>query len=225
MTKSLLTFCAVGLAALLATGLPARAANVTAYVGYADDLRSSPFFPMPWQGDPNVIFLGGGSPVDAGAFRLDNTGVTDITLTAARVDGFTDGASYQIWDSLIGAGLVVHPGQKAIFTQTLATNFDTSDGAPLATNLLPSIAQPQIHVTLNGTPTLFTDSAQVLNTGGFDRASFPLGTNESLQWRLIGTTGVNDPAGTGMAPEPSSLALLAIGGLPVLAGLRRRRTG
>ena len=44
---------------------------MTAYVGYADDLRSSPFFPMPWQGDPNVIFLGGGSPVDAGAFRLD----------------------------------------------------------------------------------------------------------------------------------------------------------
>ena len=213
---------AFGLAAVLAAGRSAHAASVTAYVGYADDLRASPFFPNPWQGSPGVLFLGGSADVDSGAFRLDNSGASDVTLTSALVDGFTNGASYQVWDSLIGSGLVIHPGQKAIFEQTASLNFDTSDDAPLATDLLPSNAQPKIHVTLNGTLTTFVDSSQVLNTGGFDRANFPAGTNESLQWRLIGTTGIEDPGGTGMTPEPSSLALLAIGGLPVLA-LRRRR--
>lgn len=222
MIKSLSVLSAAGLAVLLAAGQPVQAANVTAYVGYADNLRASPFFPNPWQGDPTVLFLGGGSDVDAGAFRLDNTGAVDVTLTTARVDGFTNGTSYQIWDSLIGAGLVIHPGQKVIFTQTASTNFDSSDNAPLATDLLRSGALPQIHVTLNGTLTTFVDSGQVLNTGGFDRAAFPAGTNESLQWRQIGTTGIEDPGGTGMTPEPSSLALLMIGGLPALA-LRRRK--
>jgi hypothetical protein len=196
---------------------------VTAYVGYADDLRASPFLPNPWQGSPDVIFLGGGPSVDSGAFRLDNTGSSDVTVTSALVDGFGDGASYHILDSLIGAGLVIHPGQKAIFEQTDDENFDTGEDSPLDTDLLPSNAQPQIHVTVNGTMTTFIDSGQVLNTGGFDRASFPAGTNESLQWRLIGTTGIEDPGGLGMTPEPSSVALLAIGGLPLLALRRRQR--
>ena len=92
-----------------------------------------------------MLFLGSGADVDSGAFRLDNTGSSDVTVTSALVDGFADGASYQIWDSLIGSGLVIHPGQKAIFAQTNGFNFDTSEDSPLGTDLLPSNAQPQIH--------------------------------------------------------------------------------
>src|SRR3954471_7219200 len=44
------------------------------YVGYADNLRPSPDFPVPWQGSPNVVFKGGGTSFDAGAIRIDNPG-------------------------------------------------------------------------------------------------------------------------------------------------------
>src|SRR5947209_3085896 len=78
MIKFRLLLGALGLTAVLAAGQPAHAASVTAYVGYADDVRSSPFFPNPWEGSPDVLFLGSGSDVDSGAFRLDNTGSSDL---------------------------------------------------------------------------------------------------------------------------------------------------
>ena len=45
---------------------------------------------------------------------------------------------------------------------------------------------PTVDVTVDGTPATYTDSGQVLNTGGVDRASCPPGTNESTQWTLVG---------------------------------------
>jgi hypothetical protein len=197
-------------------------ADLNVYVGYGDSLRGSPFFPSPWLGDPNVLFEGSGSPWDAGAFRFDNTGASDVTLKNVSVDHLTDGTVYSIW----GAGpLVVHPSEIAIFTQTTQYNFDTSDNAPGHTPGSPAPDQPEIHVNVDGTDTTYTDSGQVLNTGGYDLAAFPNDLipsgNEALQWRLIGTTGIEDPGGH--APEPGSLALLATGGLPLLGVLRRRR--
>jgi YD repeat-containing protein len=62
---------------------------LSVYVGYADNLRASPAFPVPWQGSPNVVFFGnsGGSPVyDAGAVRLDNATDQPISIDRVSVD-------------------------------------------------------------------------------------------------------------------------------------------
>ncbi len=202
----------------------AIAAEITVFVGYADNLRPSPYFPNPWDGSPNVIFLGQhGGEFDAGAIRLQNTGVNDVLLgSGAHVNGFRNGADFRLWDGYIGSGITIHPGQSLILTQTnVSENFDTSD-QPILTEAQRTNDQPKIHVTLNNTEQLFVDTAQVLNTGGFDLA-LRNNTNESLQWRLIGTTGINDPGGFGV-PEPGSLALLtgtAVFGTSLM--LRRRR--
>jgi len=241
--RQFLSLCAIGLAAMAVTTPAAHAGSVDVQVGYADNLRPSAFFPNPFNngltspgsyslGGHTVNYLGGGGSIDAGAFRLINTGVVDVTLNpGVRVDGFANGGSFQIWDSIIGGGLVLHPGDQAIFTQTGSYNFDSSDEVVGGNSpFTPSSAKPVVHFFLNGslTDTPFTDSGQVLNTGGFDLANFPAFSpnkdgNEALNWRDIGTTGIGDPAGTGVVPEPTSMALLATGGLPLLGFLRRRR--
>jgi len=67
---------------------------------------------------------------------------------------------------------------------------DTSDigpgGSPYAGNCTPDGIQPKVDVTLDGTTTTYTDSGQILNTGGFDLATCPSGTNESTQWTTVG---------------------------------------
>jgi sRNA-binding regulator protein Hfq len=83
---------------------------------------------------------------------------------------------------------------KAILTQTTEEeNFDTSDqtSRPCCTPL--SFGEepfPKVRITINGQTMVFSDSAHVLDTKGFD-ISFtpPEPTNESHQWRLIATVG------------------------------------
>lgn len=55
-------------------------ASIRVYLGYADDQQAPlKFFPNPWDGSPNVLFMGAktffGEPpafYDAGAIRIDN---------------------------------------------------------------------------------------------------------------------------------------------------------
>jgi hypothetical protein len=229
--------CLVGLIAVVATGKAAHAGSLDVSVGYADNLRPSPFFPTPWIGGANVqYFLGGGPSFDAGAFRLDNNSAVPVTiLPGVFVDNFAQATPFSlpIWDPMIGGGLTLLPGKTAIFTQTGSYNFDTSDTSDGFTPGSPAPNKPHVHIPVfDGTSTInldLTDSGQVLNTGGFDLAIFPAVSptgdgNEALNWRPIGTTGITDPSGAGCeCPEPGSLALLMTGGLPLFGFLRRRK--
>ncbi len=198
-----------------------RAGSLDVYVGYADDLRPSPFFPSPWDGSPNTVFDGfnkaahPGQDFDAGAIRIDNTGATPFTFNQAVVT-FYNGVTFNLWGSH-----TVNPGEHLVLTQTSSSseNFDTSDVAIFRNTDDPApngFQSPVIKLTIDGTllPD-FVDAAHVLDTGGFDLVNSKVGTpngnhNESLQWRLIGTTGVTDPAGnpTGAVPDAGSTAAL-----------------
>jgi hypothetical protein len=186
------------------------------YVSYAENERNPTFFPNPWYGSPNTEFLGYPGPAyDSGGILIVNTGTTDVVLgQGAKVDGFHNGTIYQLWDTLIPPqGVTIHPAGKLILAQTEAdnssascirtpancySNFDSSD-TPVSSAL--STNTPVIHLTLNNITETFTDTAQVLNTGGFDFGN-SLSRNESVQWRLVGTTGPLFPGGSGVIPGP-----------------------
>ncbi len=168
---------------------------IAVYVGYADNLRASPFFPVPWAGDPNVIFIGGGT-FDAGAIRIDNTGGSPVTVNSVSVTLHGPSSCIPFGNpcgplNLWGTGLVIPPGFHLILTQTASFNFDTSDnpisscGVPVANGTTPL---PIITVTIGGVPHQFNDTAHVLDTLGYDLACQG---NESEQWRPIGTFGGN----------------------------------
>jgi RHS repeat-associated protein len=145
------------------------------YVGYADGLRAGgSIFPFPWNGSPNVIFFPGGGS-DDGAMRFDNSGTDPITFDQVTVD--VGPFHYDIWPR----GVTIGPGQILILTGTAGDNFDTSD-TPITCN--QTGYTPAIHVTVGGVVTTFTDTGQVLNTGGIDAAVCGLG-NESHAWTRI----------------------------------------
>lgn len=116
------------------------------------------------------------------------------------------------------------------------TTFDPSTnncstGAIAASNACKNSAY-NVSFVLDAITTDFSDTGHVLDTGGYDSAGYnhihtggngqpEFNTNESLNWRLIGTTGINDPGGTSNVPEPGSLALVAAA-LVAVASRRRR---
>jgi len=180
--------------------LPPVALSV--YVGYADDLRPSSTFPTPWAGSPNVVFIGSSSPVDAGAVRLDNNTDEPMNVNGVTVDLGRPGPSFNLWGSF-----VVPAHGTVILTQTQQFNFDTSD-YPITQCNQPPLANdprvPRVTVNIGGTNTTYFDTGHILDTGGFDLACK---ANESLQWRLIGTTGINSNGDFLLAP-PSGTATL-----------------
>lgn len=213
------------------------AGTIGVQVGYADNLRSSPFFPSNFcNGGTQFDGSSGAScsqTFDAGAIRIvNNSGqtmnVTDVLVTIG-------GATFDLWNG--GGAFTIASGTDEVLTQTVSYNFDTSD---FGNTFFPgNSVQPTIEITFSlgggsSQSLTFTDSGQVLNTGGFDLvngingvctggnngANQPPGCNESLQWRDIGTTGVGNPGGT--TPEPVSVVLLLTGAGGVLGFARRR---
>jgi len=168
-------------------------------VGYADNLRANPNFPVPWQGSPNIVFRGAGPTFDAGAIRLDNLSSSPLTIDSVVVDLGRPGPTFNLW------GTFTIPAQNsAILTQTGEFNFDTSDfpivgcGQALSPN---ETRIPKITITIAGTPTTFLDTGHILDTGGFDLVCQG---NESLGWRPIGTTGIqNTSAHVTLGPATS----------------------
>jgi len=180
-------------AASTVAGPPASAAtNVNVFVAYADNLRPSGFFPTPWKGAPNTLFIGNGPSFDAGAIRLDNPTDVPLPVDNVSVDLQRPGPAFKLWGSF-----TIPAHGSAILTQTGQYNFDTSD-YPLAPCPTPAASSdkriPKVTVTIAGVPTSLLDTGHVLDTGGFDYASCK--PNESLQWRSIGGAGIGTEGGS-----------------------------
>lgn len=150
---------------------PAWADSFNVFVGYADNLRASGFFPAPWLGASGVVSQtpSSGITFDSGAVRIDNTGATSISITNFKVTlnpGTGSGVTIAIWGP--GTQLVIGPGQTGIFTQlTNAENFDSSDfgrfGGFPPSNLEPNNAFHNGNTNLIGgcsSPASFMSSAQ-----------------------------------------------------------------
>ncbi len=94
---------------VLVPGSPAAgASNVHAmkvYVGYADGIRGDPTVPSPWDGDPGVVFRGGGTQFDAGAIRIVNPSAQPLTVDGVTVE--IGSATYDLW----GPYPIVVPGK------------------------------------------------------------------------------------------------------------------
>jgi hypothetical protein len=200
----------VGAGAELAAAAPP--VSVQVYVAYADNRTAAAFYPNPWYYTPNTYFAGTHGPAyDTGAIMIVNTGQTAVVLSqGASVSGFDNGKVYQLWDGIIAqAGKTIAPGGRFVLTQTTTcsgdnvaacSNFDTGAST---TGTTPTNNIPVIHLTLNGVAQSFSDTGQILNTGGVD-VSVTLHRNASTQWRLVGTTNTLFPGGSGVMPAAVS---------------------
>jgi hypothetical protein len=188
----------VGLAGgvLLAAAPAGASGGVDVFVGYADSLRANDVnFPTPWDGSPNVTFQGctGSCTFDAGAVRVVNNSASPVKIDSVTVKVST--CSYDMWP-----GATLAPGDQLVVTQTVSGansgcvadgTMDTSDvgpgGSSYAGNCTPDGIVPEVDVSVNGVVSTFSDTGQVLNTGGVDSAVCPSGSNESTQWTPIGS--------------------------------------
>jgi RHS repeat-associated protein len=169
---------------------------LSVYVAYADNLRATAAFPNPWAGSPNVVFLGGGPVYDAGALRFDNGTDAPIAVDRVSVDLQRPGPVFSPWGSF-----TVPAHGSVILTQSGLFDFDTSDFPIVGCGgtLPPHDPRvPKVTVTVGGVATDYFDTGHILDTGGYDLAC---PGNESLPWRLIGTTGVSATGDFSLTPS------------------------
>ncbi len=219
-------------------------------VGYADDLRPSPFFPSPWCGSASVaLFAGSCTNIDSGAVMITNTGATSIVINDVSINlhPAIGSPTFALWASFLPFTLPA--GMSAIFVQTTQYNLDSSDSplpgiGPSATNncsagpesslAICTTNAPQVTITVGGVPTAYTDNGHTLDTGGFDAINAvpcpnPSETapncNESLQWRSITLScGLSCPGGSGVPEFNVPTAAVAAMGLLSLLVIRMVRS-
>jgi hypothetical protein len=185
----------------------ASASGLSVFVGYAEDKEiNTPdptSFPVPWNGSPGTIFLGGTVPgqtacgtltvcYDAGAIRLDNSTAAPIQVSSVSADIHSSIPGGKLFSNLWGS-FTVPAGQSVILTENPPANnpgydnFDTS-GYP-SNNCTPITVAPTVSITVGGVTTTLADSDHVLDTRGIDMGFCPPKHNESIQWQQIGATG------------------------------------
>ena len=229
-------------ALLLLVPFAAKADDVTVFVGYADNLRPSGFFPSPFCGDASVTvcqaapLVPGG--MDAGAIRILDTSGAPITISnlTVTINPGTGPIVFTLWSTA-----TINPSDNAVFGQTGSFNFDTSDfgflgavgidashplggctnpGALTSAQAAECIAnEPIVSFLANGTPLSFTDKGTILNTFGYDFINGSSDGNESINWNVIGTAPIRGGTPT---PEPGTIILLGSGLLAVGGAFRRR---
>lgn len=196
------------------------ASGLNVYVGYAEikgsNIPDPATFPFPWQGSPNVTFLGGrvtgqsacGTYLlcfDTGAIRLDNTTASDISVSGVSADvhsALPNGHVSNLWGSFtVPAGKSVILAENPPNNNPNHDNFDTSN--TLKGNCVPNPVAPSVTITVNSVATTLYDSTHVLDTGGIDPDSCNI-HNELTQWRPIGSAGTNRASIT-LAPSDSTL--------------------
>jgi hypothetical protein len=154
-----------------------------------------------WQGCPGGCTSG---TYDAGAVRIVNNGpAAKIDYLKVHVGTNPGDCTFDLW----GTNIALPSGSDVIFTQTLdgaddgcTTNghMDTSDVGPGGVAWDQGQCQidsikPTVEVSIGGVVTTYTDSGQVLNTGGENsgictNGVLHLAVSESEQWQLIHAT-------------------------------------
>ncbi len=202
--------------------------SFSVFVAYTDTLRPSGFFPTPFCSGPTALCQVNDAPgqqLDAGAFRIDNTGATPLAITNIKVtlNPTAGPIVFTLWSNV-----TIPVGGMAIFGQTGEFNFDTSDsgivgsdagigingigGCTTLSALTPAqqalcIANfPVISFNENGNAVSITDSGSILNTGSYDFVCCSSDGNESIKWNLAGQQSSRSGV-----PEPASLALVGSG--------------
>lgn len=205
------------------TTTPQAVETPAIFLGYADTLHSgtgAQFLPDPWQGDPNIEFLGCtantlecGPAYDGGAIRIDNpVSNPAITLTAASV--VIETCTFTPWGEFLPA--TASPGESLILTQTGLlgppqpppcdgrvapadrpfTNFDTSEGPfdtidPPFSNCDPDrVSFPVITLVFDNGMTLTITDAQEILNTGGTDRFACTGQEEATPWTAVAPANI-----------------------------------